>query len=111
MNDTILNEGLAMAMEWGEQWLRPIQERLGTTHPELSAGELDRYDAACRAAMSRAHSLVAECWRQGEHDEKIVVARFTEAMMKSYPWMLDDNLGHAWSQGMYYAWRNGDIPM
>ena len=36
MNTTILNEGLSLAMEWGEQWLCPIQERLATAHPELS---------------------------------------------------------------------------
>jgi hypothetical protein len=111
MNETILNEGLALAMEWGEQWLSPIQERLGAAHPEMSAGELDRYDDACRAAMKRMHALVPECWRTGGEEEKVVYARYREKVMKSWPWVSDDNLGRAWSQGMYYAWRNGDIPV
>jgi hypothetical protein len=33
MNDDILNAGLHLAMEWGEDWLTPIQERLGSSYP------------------------------------------------------------------------------
>ena len=112
MNTTILNEGLSLAMEWGEQWLCPIQERLATAHPELSREELDRYDELCRAAMHHAHALVAKCWRSADtRDEQLVFARFAELLGKTYPWISPENVSRAWSQGMYYAWKDGGLPL
>lgn len=111
MDHIILNDGLHLAMEWGEEWLQPIQERLGSRHPALDRTELDRYDKACRAAMQHGHRLVRLCWHRPGTDEAAAVATFTEEMQKEYAWISDENLKSLYSQGMYYAWKNGDIPL
>jgi hypothetical protein len=54
----ILNCGLHLAMEWGENWLRPIQQRLAKRFPQLTQSELYHYDSECRAAMEFGFSLL-----------------------------------------------------
>lgn len=48
----VLNSGLDFAMEFGKDWLRPIQERLRAKFSDLTPSELDAYDRACREAMN-----------------------------------------------------------
>lgn len=106
LDTSILNEGLDLAMAWGDDWLSPIQERLARAHPDLSSDDLDRYDAECRAAMSRGHDLVGELARRERlppGDE--LWRRFRTAMAQNDPWISDDNLGHLYSQGCYYAMK------
>ena len=43
----ILNYGLDFAMQWGENWMQPIQERLSTKFPDLSSEDLDKYNDIC----------------------------------------------------------------
>ncbi len=40
-DSAILNAGLDLAMEFGEHWLAPIQDRLGALYPALNARDLD----------------------------------------------------------------------
>ena len=51
MDAPSLNAGLELAMEFGQDWLKPIQSRLALEHPQLSAAEPDEADALCRRAM------------------------------------------------------------
>ena len=37
----VLNHGLFLAMEWGENFLQPIQPRLAVQYPQLNARQLD----------------------------------------------------------------------
>ena len=111
MNERILNDGLHLAMEWGESWLQPIRERLGRLHPDLTPPELERYDKICREAMKRGHKLVPRCWREPGTNEQNAFASFSGEMLKNHPWISRENLQSLYSQGMYYAWKNGDIPL
>ena len=109
LESAILNEGLALALEWGEQWLTPIQERLGAMHPLLSPSDLDAYDEACRAAMRFGHRQVPICWREAGPDRDATFTRWRDDVLAKHPWMSEENLGRLFSQGMYYAWKNGDV--
>ena len=51
----LLNEGLGLAMNWGENWFSPVNGRLRERHPHLSAGELDQLDVTCQSAMRFAY--------------------------------------------------------
>lgn len=102
----VLNEGLELAMEFGPRWLQPIQPRLAVRHPHLSAEELDAYDAACRAALDFGHRQAYELLTVGG-DDRIVQLRFKEAMRRHHPWISPGNLAHLFSQGRYYAWKDG----
>lgn len=101
----LLNYALELAQEWGEYWLQPIQGRLGGDYPELSAEDLDRYDALARDAMKAGHDLVyalAEA-QSGKVDQTQWRARYLER----YPWVDERNLKHLFSTGMYYAQKDG----
>ncbi|MFL5386714.1 MAG: hypothetical protein ACJ8GN_29840 [Longimicrobiaceae bacterium] len=49
-SNQLLNRGLALAMEFGENCLQPIQARLAKEFPHLTPQGLDQYDALCGAA-------------------------------------------------------------
>jgi len=99
----IRNVGLDLAMEWGENWLRPIQDRLSAKYPDLDQGDLDRYDRLCRAAMKEGHDLVWDMAQVGI--DRVNDDEWKRQLKASYPWIDDANLSRLFSQGMYYAWK------
>lgn len=40
----VLNQGLALALEWCENWLEAIQEKLRDIYTHFSKEELDKYN-------------------------------------------------------------------
>jgi hypothetical protein len=105
MDRRILNAGLDLAMEFGEHWLSPIQERLAAKCPSLSAAELDAYNDACRAAMHFGHEQVALKIREAGNDHAKHFRRFRTAVLARYPWISAGNLKRLFSQGCYYAMK------
>lgn len=105
MQDDILNVGLGLAMEFGENWLKPIQRRLQSLYPALDAHEADAYDAACHAAMNAGNRIVAELLAElgGFHDR--AYGMFLSRLLTTYPWVSEDNAKHLFSQGCYYAMK------
>ena len=61
MDAATLNVGLNIAMEWGEDWLQPIQERLRAQFPKLDVATLDECNEICQAAMRTGYELASEC--------------------------------------------------
>ena len=95
--DDLLNEGLHLAMEWGKDWLKPIQERLAVRHPELLPEELDEVNTLCQAAMQFGHGYVYDLALKSGRDAD---QRDMEAAMRvRYPWVNARNLQHLFSQG------------
>lgn len=109
MDVTILNAGLALAMEFGENWLQPIQSRLAAKYPDLAAAELEAYNAACQKAMKSGHELVRSCMKKAGGVQQEAQRLFCDAITERYPWMDDANVAHLFSQGCYYAWKDGDF--
>ena len=105
MNDAILNVGLELAMEFGENWLEPIQSRLAERHPELSPVELNACNDTCQAAMKFGHREVASALTRTRADQRKAFELFREAVRARYSWMSDENLSHLFSQGCYYAMK------
>jgi hypothetical protein len=102
--DDLLNEGLSLAMEWGENWLEPTQERLALRRPALSQSELDEINAICQAAMKFGHDSVYDlALKSGSKTKR---EDFEPVMRARYPWVNSENLSHLFSQGMYYAWKD-----
>ncbi len=102
--EEILNKSLLLAMEWGKNWLQPIQKRLGKLYPKLSPGELDRYDSIARKAMEYGHSTVykmAEVVGIAIHKKEFAVK-----FKAKYEWVSDENIGRCFSQGRYYAFKD-----
>ena len=99
------NEGLGLAMDWGEDWLAPIQQRLRERHPGLSRTELDELDATCRAAMKLGHEMVHAGVRQ--QGKNLALPAFAERFVAEVPWASVENVERLFNQGLYYAWKTG----
>lgn len=99
----LLNDGLHLAMEWGPDWLMPIQERLAKKYPRLSEIELDEINAICQAAMSFGHGTVYDLVR--EHGRDIALQQFEPIVKSRYPWVDAGNMSRLFSQGMYYSMK------
>ncbi len=100
MDNAILNAALTLAMEWGPDATKPLPERLLKQSPTLTAKELDDYATAAQAAMKFGHDFVYK--HPGCTGEKM-----TKALRAKYPWVSDDNASRVYSQGCYYAWKDG----
>ena len=104
LDQEILNAGLDLAMEWGENWLQPIQDRLAKKYPRLSKTQLDEYNATCQAAMKFGHDYVYELVTQQGAD-RVSSEEFERIMLAQYSWVSSGNLSRLFSQGMYYAMK------
>ena len=109
MESTALNLGLDFAMEFGENWMRPIQERLSKKHPELSQPELDQHDLVCRQAMNFGHNQLVTCWREAQGRQSEAFQLFKKELQARYTWISDENLSRLFSQSCYYAYKDGEI--
>jgi hypothetical protein len=109
MDTSVLNKGLDLAMEFGENWLRPIQERLAKKYPELSRAALDEYDRVCREAMSFGHTQLVACWREAGSDQRQAFQFYQRDVLARYPWVSEPNLSRLFSQSCYYAHKDGEI--
>jgi hypothetical protein len=101
--DLLLNYALALAQEWGEYWMQPIQGRLGKAYPQLTAEELDRLNAIAQAAMKHGYDLVYSM--AAEQDKAVIESQWRAAFSSRYPWVDKKNLSHLFSTGRYYAWK------
>lgn len=103
LSDTVKNTGLHLAMEWGPDFLKPIQGRLALRYPELSAAELDEANRICQEAMRFGHSEVEKL--AVAHQFNVNKAEFALVMQQAWPWVDASNISGLFNQGMYYAMK------
>ena len=75
---------------------RPLEEKASRAERQ----GIGQYDATARAAMSFGHAYVYD--HPGCTQEQCAAA-----VRAKYPWVSDDNVAHVYSQGGYYAWKDG----
>jgi hypothetical protein len=103
--DELLNEGLDLAMNWEEDWLAPINRRLGERHPQVSKGELEELNVTCRHALTFALETAHTMLHGGP--ERPIQEAFDLAIKARYPWVTQENLARMLNQGLYYAAKIG----
>ena len=107
----ILNIGLDFAMEFGKNWMAPIQERLGKKIPSLSEQELNRYNSQCKAMLDDAIKILFKMLENIDSkkpkNKSELWIQFGEVVASKYGWVNKQNLEHLFSQAMYYAWKDG----
>jgi hypothetical protein len=104
---TIANDALHLAMEWGKDWMKPTQERLAARHTGLHASDLDRYNAIARDAMLYGNRLVYEQAEALGFDNQELAEKCQKLLLHKYAWISEENFQGLFSQGMYYAWKDG----
>ena len=103
--DELLNEGLGLAMDWGDHWLAPINARLHALHPHLAADELEACNSACQGAMRLAFEAVHTS--MGGNSKSLSVEALGPIVRARYAWVDDENLARLLKQGTYYAAKMG----
>jgi hypothetical protein len=99
-----LNQGLNMALEWGENFGKPIGPRLAALYPELSAEQLEKCEKVCEEVKSFAFQVLYELYGAGHKDP--TAAQYHNVVRAKYPWVSSENLSRLLTQGRYYAWRD-----
>ena len=99
-------------MEFGSNWLQPINQRLGNKYKFLSTSELDDYNRNCQTAMSEGHNYVyhqleklADLRRSISDND--LRRTFNDHMRDNCSWINDSNLRRLYNQSRYYAWKDG----
>ncbi|MGC4065078.1 MAG: hypothetical protein QM784_10625 [Polyangiaceae bacterium] len=103
VDQNVLNVALDFALEFGPNWLAPVQNRLATQFPSLAPAELDKYDLKCREVMRYGHQLVPSVVKTLDCSTEETFARYSELMRQRYDWISESNLQRLFSQGCYYA--------
>lgn len=108
----ILNSGLNFAMEFGENWLQPIQKRLLFKYGFLTSKQRDEYNAICTTTMKIGHEFIYKSLADIlDKDETIKENQFKENfknfMLNEFPWIDKRNMSRLFSQGCYYAYKDG----
>lgn len=102
----ILNDGLHLSMEFGENWLTPIHDRLSELYPELTTTALADCGKLCRAVNKYAHQLIRNNpVKNGDEIRFMESDEFKEKMKAKYHWIDEENLQRLYSQSCYYAWK------
>lgn len=101
MNAEILDKALEMALEWGENFGKPIQERLRHAFPALTARKADEYQAVCREIKSYAFAEVERAYLKQISD-----ATARANILSKYPLLDDGSMSSLFAQGNYYAWHD-----
>jgi hypothetical protein len=100
---------MELAMEFGKNWLQPIQNRLGRKHRALSRADLDEYERICREALNYGVEQVKVQMRAAARKEEEAARLFGEVMTNRYPWIAPKTQSRLFSQGCYYAWKDGEL--
>jgi hypothetical protein len=100
----ILNDGLHLAMAWGDDWLSAIQGRLSKQYPALTSEQLDEYNTVCQEAMRFGHSMIYEVARKTLNETCAEgFDDYRRRVHSRYPWVNEGNLSSLFSQSVYYS--------
>lgn len=98
--DELLNTALELATEWGENFRKPIHERIRALHPKLTDVEIDELTDIARRAESRIYQLAED-----EMAGKLSEYEIAPEAIREFPWINAQNAGRLKNIGMYYARR------
>jgi hypothetical protein len=104
-SDDDLKKLFNVSLEFGEHWCRPIIEWARKLWPGWDSGkqmEISNYISSVRNNIEK-YILDRYDYKKGQLtvSEEQVKGWITQ----NYPWMSSENVTHAYSQGMYYAWH------
>ncbi len=100
----VLNTGLELALEWGENFGKPIGPRLAVLFPKLSPEQLEAYEKICQEAKYFAFEVLYKLYENGHKDPS--TQQYDRPVLDKYPWVSNENLSRLLTQGRYYAWRD-----
>ena len=108
----ILNAGLKFAMEFGVNWLQPINSRLANKYKFLSPQELEHYNSVCQKTMKTGHKYIYDRLSKLEKlsvkiSNSDLKNEFNTHLKDEFEWINNSNLSNLYSQGHYYVHKDG----
>lgn len=104
LSNQTLNDGLALHMEFGKNWLADIDKRLAEKYPDLTESDLRKVDKLCRQLTKKAREFVLNHPNKNEEEITFVDALDFKAFMSNqHKWINEENLSQLYSQSCYYA--------
>lgn len=99
-SDDLLNKALELVTEWGENFCKPINERILRFYPQLTDAEITELTELAREAETFIYGLA-------EHElaGKITENEIAPAARHQFSWINDENASRLKNIGMYYARR------
>ncbi len=94
----LLNTALELTTEWGENYGKPINERILAKHPDLTPDDISSLTKISREAEYFIYSL-AECELAGEISESDIPV----LAVNEHPWLNSQNTARLTGIGMFYA--------
>jgi len=112
LKSAILNLSLDLALAWGPNWAQPIQSRLAAKDDTLSFSDLNEYNDLSQEVLNEGFQFITSrlegvCDARETIKEKDLKTVFVENMVGKYPWINEEHLKKIFSQGLYYAWKDG----
>ena len=104
--ESVLNDLYAASLQFGNNWRKPIirlTEELYPHMPPKEQKELADYIEDVRRTIEE--YVYNGYYNKYKNDTETLQKITTLFIEKEYSWMNSHNIGHAISQGIYYAWR------
>lgn len=98
LDKDIINQALTFSSEWGENFQKPIHDRMKQKHPELSLETIDILQTYVRKAESFIYNLAEQCCLGKIKEAEIPINAY-----RQYPWISHQNASRLAGIGMYYA--------
>ena len=99
-SDDLLNKAFELVTEWGENFCKPINERVLRFYPQLTDAEIAELTKLAREAETFIYGLAEQ-----ELAGKITENEIVPAACRRYRWLNDENSSRSKNIGMYYARR------
>jgi hypothetical protein len=97
---THLNAALRFSLEWGENFGKPIFERMKKEFAYLTPSQI----AALDKAAARIRSVAWQAYEDA-YAKRITEGEAAKRIVEVFPGINGENLSHLYTQGMYYAWH------
>ncbi len=109
MDDLVRNEALRISIEWGPRRSIPYETRLANSRPELAQSQIEELRTLCAQVESEAWGTVVQHFKANGMNDAAAIDAWTTALRAKWPWLNQNNLASLWTQGCYYAWKEGDL--
>ena len=97
----ILNVAMNLTLEWGKNWLSPVDDRLKGFFPNIGDDKAKRIDTYIKETRNDIFNIIEQYYLKELSDTQMKLK-----IKDKYPFMNNDNYTRLLSQGMYYAWKD-----
>jgi len=93
------------SLEFGKHWLRPLVEWARELWPQRDIEKQTEISQYIEKVRDEINEYIYDKYDRSVDKLTVSDENVKTWIRKNYPWMSEENISHAYSQGMYYAWR------